>query len=448
MKLIKHFDSFLKNKVNLRDSRIEQLDSRVSAVEKFLSSGDDVIAEHFVDLIPQGSYAQRTIINPVGANDEFDADVLLDIEEVDGWDAEDYVQELYTVLRSSSTYRDKVSRRSRCVVIDYANEFHMDVVPFLTRHDERYITNRNENTYELTNPEGFNEWLEEQDRLAGGRLVKVIRLFKYLRDYKNNFSAKSVILTILLGGRISDDAIWADSGHYSDLPTAFKNIVNDLNDYLQAHATMPNLDDPSCPTENFNHRWDQDEYANFRTWVKIYSGWITDAFDEVDRDESLRKWRKLFGDDFGTYAEVTKATEAHVGRSGVTDTEENITVRWGIPIRLDPRHRVKLVGRLQRKVGFRHYDLPTRGNVVGRNRIIDFRVAHNTVPEPFDVYWKVRNTGEEAIQANAIRGQVVPDKGGISRSEPTAYVGKHYVEVYIVKGGVCIAMDHHPVIIK
>ena len=38
-------------------------------------------------------------------------------------------------------------------------------------------------------------WLEEKNRTAGGRLSKVVRLLKYLRDYKNIFSVKSFILT-------------------------------------------------------------------------------------------------------------------------------------------------------------------------------------------------------------------------------------------------------------
>src|SRR3546814_55738 len=291
-------------------------------------------------------------------------------------------------------------------------------------------------------------WLEEQDRITVGQLVKVIRLVKYIRDFKNNFSIKSVIATILLGGRVNDAALRADPDHYKDLPTALKNIFSDLNEYLQANPTMPGLDDPSCPTENFNHRWNQDEYANFRNWVKIYSQWIDEAFDEEDRDESLTKWRRLFGDDFGTYQEVTKASAAHLGREGVDNTEETLPGTWGVPIRRDPRYHVKLVGRLRSKPGFRHYDLPSRGNVVGRQRWIDFRLAQNTVPPPFQVYWKVRNTGEEAIRANAIRGQVVPDRGGLTKSEPTAHRGKHYVEVYIVKDGVCVAMDHPPVVIK
>lgn len=450
MKLVKDFDAFLKNRVNLSDVRIEQLDKRVAAVSNFLSQGEDAVSRNFIELVPQGSYSQRTIINPVGKNDEFDADVLLDMKEVNGWKAEDYVQELYTVFRSSPTYQNMVSRQTRCVTINYANQFHVDVVPFLTRHDTRYITNRRTNEFELTNPEGFNEWLEDQNRLTGGRLVKVIRLLKYLRDFKSNFSVKSVILTILLGGRVDNSVLWADPGHYKDLPTALKNLVSDLDEYLQANMTMPSISDPSCPTETFNHRWNQDEYANFRKWIHFYMDWINDAFDESDQDQSRKKWQKIFGEDFGTYSigSVVKSSQAHLSRSDVKDTEEDITERWGIQISLDHRYRVKIGARVRKQAGFRDYELASYGNVVGIRRTIDFRIAQNNVPPPFDVYWKVRNTGKEAFDANAIRGQVVKDGGSRSKAEPTAYKGRHYVEVYIVKGGRCVALDHHPVIIK
>jgi len=446
MKLTKHFDAFLRHKVNLSDGRITTLDDRVTAVEHFLSSGTDPIAENFISLIPQGSYAQRTIINPVASNDEFDADVLLEMNEVAGWDAKDYVEQVYTVLRSSGTYRDKVSRRSRCVTINYAGEFHMDVVPYLERHGEHFITNRNTDQFERTNPEGFNEWLDEQNRITSGRLVKVIRLLKYIRDYKNNFSAKSVILTILLGEQVSDAALWADPDHYKDLPTAFLSLLTDLNDHLQANPLMPSIDDPSCPSENFNHRWDQEQYANFRNRINTYQGWAKDAYDEPNLDASYAKWRKLFGDKFGTYdSDTVKASAAHLARHGVSNTEEFIQDRF--PVALEPRYRVKLTARTKSRNGFRDIVLGEWGNRVSKNRNIVFRIKQVTVPEPFDVYWKVRNRGEEALAANSIRGKIEPDLGSRSRSEPTAYAGNHYVEVYIVKNGVVVARDHHPVTI-
>ena len=448
MKLIKHFDAFLVNKVNLGDGRINQLDKRVAAITNFVQTGEDAFATNFIDILPQGSYAHRTIINPVRANDEFDADLLLEMNEIEDWEAEDYVQELYTVFRSSSIYRGMVSRHDRCIRIDYANEFHIDLVPYLERHDAHYITNRNENQFELTNPEGYNEWLDGQNRLASGRLIKVIRLMKYLRDFKDTFSCKSVILSILLGNSVTDAVAWGDDSRYCDVPTALKNIVGSLDDYLQGHESMPSIDDPSEPTENYNHRWNQDEYANFRAKIHLYRGWIDDAYGEEDLEQSKVKWRLLFGDKFGTYdTTVKKASEAHIGLQGVRNTDETLEGRWGIRTRLNGQFRAHLIGRVAKRRGFRDFELSKYGNVVPVGASIKFRIQHN-VPGPVDVYWKVRNTGDEAIRADCIRGQVVKDRGALARTEPTAYRGRHYVEIYIVKDGVCVARDHHEVRVK
>jgi len=100
-----------------------------------------------------------------------------------------------------------------------------------------------------------------------------------------------------------------------------------------------------------------------------------------------------------------------------------------------------------RRDGFRTYDLSQWGNKVAKNRSITFTIKSSNVPEPYDVWWKVRNTGPEAIAQNMIRGQIVKDDGGRSRREPTSFRSNHYVEVYIVKNGVVVAKDHHPVII-
>src|SRR5437879_3534046 len=129
MKLLKQFDDFLASKVNLNQSRLDLLDKRVAAVDAFLGAGDDDIATRYVQTIPQGSYAHRTIIKPVDDNDEFDADILLELTEEPDWSAEDYVKQLYRAFRCSATYRGMVSRHARCVKVDYANEFHVDVVP-------------------------------------------------------------------------------------------------------------------------------------------------------------------------------------------------------------------------------------------------------------------------------------------------------------------------------
>ncbi len=121
----------------------------------------------------------------------------------------DYLAGVQRAFHQSATYKNLVGRwpRSRCVVVDYADDFHIDVVPYIARAGRTYITNRDEppdgGTFEYTNPEGFTEWIDERQRLTNGHFIKVVRLAKYLRDHKNTFTCKSVILTTLLGNTVT-----------------------------------------------------------------------------------------------------------------------------------------------------------------------------------------------------------------------------------------------------
>ncbi len=446
MKLLAYFKAFLENEVNLNQSRLDLLDARVTAVTNFLSTGDGDIPDRYIQMIPQGSYAHGTIIKPVGATDEFDADLLLELEENDKWEAKDYVEELYRYFRTSPTYKGMVRRRTRCVVIDYANEFHIDVVPYVERHGDHYITNRHENKFELTNPEAYNQWLEEKNRSAGRNLIKVIRLLKYLRDYKTRFWAPSVILNTLIGERVNDAHLLGDSKYYCDVPTTLKNVLSDLDRYLQANSVMPLISDPGCPTETFNHRWDQAQYANFRKWIHYYSEKIEEAFAETDKAESLAIWQSVFGTGFKAPSSTdSKSVEASLSKA--RDTEEFLDQTYGIPIQIDPRYKLRITSRVLPQQGFRHYSLRTQGNKVRAGRNLRFEVERITVPAPYDVYWKVKNRGEEAVRRDCLRGQIVADGGRLRKDEPTAFRGNHYVECYVVKNGVCVAIDRQPVII-
>lgn len=78
---------------------------------------------------------------------------------------------------------------------------------------------------------------------------------------------------------------------------------------------MPLLTDPSCTTEDFNHRCSQEQYTNLRKWIKYHSEQATAALIETDAETSRKLWREIIGDDFGVATKaVTKAAQAHVGR--------------------------------------------------------------------------------------------------------------------------------------
>ncbi len=74
---------------------------------------------------------------------------------------------------------------------------------------------------------------------------------------------------------------------------------------------------------------------------------------------------------------------------------------------------------------------------MAKDRSLKFTVTSTSVPEPYDVYWKVRNFGREAQLRDDLRGEI--KEGSTDHLETTRYNGDHYIECYIVKDGRCVA---------
>jgi hypothetical protein len=315
MKHEAYFNNFLTTEVNLTKFRLETLERQANAVYNALKA-DPVLGPRIVKMILQGSWAQETIISPVNGH-EVDADFLLQMKEEPDWadDPKQYINAVYQVLHNHPTYGGMPhGRKCRCVYVNYANATHVDVVAYVIRTiDGKSIINRDDNRFENTDPEGFTTWMKDKDKIANRNLRKVIRLMKYLRDHKGSFNGvKSILLTTLLGEQVQSYKKVLDVGYYSDLPGALLHIVTDLNTYLQNNYLKPSVMDPSGSGVNFDHRWTQETYSNFRTRLNVITGQIKDAYDEEDPEESVAKWQDLFGDKF-----KQPATSSSSGRFGV-----------------------------------------------------------------------------------------------------------------------------------
>lgn len=328
MKLTDYFNVLLKDTVNLGQVKLDSLDSRVEAVYKALKA-DEQIGQLILGKTPQGSWAHKTIINPVG-NNEFDADFMLDMSENADWsdDPKKYVEEVYAALHRHSTYGNMPhSRKCRCVRLVYANSMHLDIVPHLNLADGReVIVNRDDNDWEHTEPQGFTDWMKHKDTLANGNLRKVIRLMKYLRDHKNSFTGtRSILLTTMLGEQVTEMRTLLDPGYYNDVPTTLLHLVKDLDAWLQAHPTKPSIPDPSGSGATFDHRWEQSTYSYFRDRLHVHAAEIEEAYTEENKERSIELWQSIFGDGFkapatssnsAKFASAAPAAASTVGRSG------------------------------------------------------------------------------------------------------------------------------------
>jgi len=201
------------------------------------------------------------------------------------------------------------------------------------------------------------------------------------------------------------------------------------------------------------------DLADEAQFVDQYVSTLTDAERELLRKEFDRAqflWAEV--ERAKTADAVQKALEAFVGVTaspavapapktilaaapdGDREGEEEFLSDYGVPFRA--QYRVKIDAAVTRD-GFRPFKLLERAfPLLGKLRSLQFFIVSCDVPEPYEVRWKVKNTGAEATRKGALRGQIHMDQGQRRRKESTLYWGNHYVECYVIKNGECVAADH------
>jgi hypothetical protein len=121
---------------------------------------------------------------------------------------------------------------------------------------------------------------------------------------------------------------------------------------------------------------------------------MSEAFSEADGDKSERLWQGIFGPGF-TALRIEKRAQLLEADSPAA-REQFLDRDFGIPYQ-PHGYRLRITGKVNRKPGFRTYDLPRQGNRVMKGRTLTFRIAKCDVRPPYTIYWKVRNRGAEDV---------------------------------------------------
>jgi hypothetical protein len=458
MKLVDQFKTFLSGEVNLNDTRVSQLGASVEAVQKAIKASS--WEPKILDFDAHGSWAHGTIIR-LRTGGEFDADLLVIVEPVQGWEAKDYINKLGAFFDGHSTYKDKVHRYSHCVTIEYAGERRIDIAPCVKGRllsNAYEVCNRITNEFETTAALDYTDWVLGRNGMAGGNdLKKVTRLLKYLRDIKTNFTCPSFLFTTLVGMHIYDSD--KDSAAFADTPTCLKTVMGRLDDYLQARPTVPVIRNPVLSADIQSRVWDQAQYSNFSDKINLYRIWIDEAIAEEDRDESIGKWQRVFGESFAAgeakesarLSESVLKSDALVVAGQFKDLVQRVIERGyaALPDRItrlpyirrpkwrtaSQSYRVRVSAELLTEKKGTRLGAVTMLQPLPKGRSIRFTASH-AVGVPFDssfkVQWRVTNTDQAAYDANTLRGDFYASDSGFSREEDLAYRGVHFVEAFLI----------------
>lgn len=251
-----------------------------------------------------------------------------------------------------------------------------------------------------------------------------------VRAWKNNIGFK-------IGGLLIDTLIYNFFNKYTDYKSAtfddYPSLFQDLFKYLKDL----NKDQKYWSALGSNqHVYNKD--GKFVTKAKNAYNKL-DGLDE-DSDELYEKLQEIFGKGFPIPETIADSEQATYALSSRSTTEQFIEDMFPIDIRYNLKINCEVKQNGFRETLLRTLLLQNRPLLI--NKQLTFFIEENELKDkhlPYDVYWKVRNRGEEAIKRKQQRGEIV--RGNEEKIERTSFKGGHYVECYIIHNGVCVARD-------
>ncbi|MFH7010188.1 hypothetical protein ACHRVK_22420 [Flavobacterium plurextorum] len=204
---------------------------------------------------------------------------------------------------------------------------------------------------------------------------------------------------------------------------------------------------PVNDEENFADKW-----ADSSSKEENFDIWLSKAQSDFEllRNADFTQIYKLLKTILGTNA-VNEAFRKANAVSFITESYLPVTFDKKL---FDVSHRAQPSWRLSLKYNIEIYGSFKQGkkmksitpNVIVPKHCEIFFVATSNVPKPYDVFWQVVNTGDEAKTNQCLRGGIyhskTAGKGGLNQKEYSEYTGMHWIECFIVKDGVCVARSN------
>lgn len=309
-------------KLQLNKTRNERAKSSYEALCKWIKEDKEYFQHYEIDFYAQGSYRTNTTVKPI-AGEEFDLDFVMEMKS--NWQSEnpiDILNQLKRRLKESDIYIDKVEVKNRCIRVNYANEFHIDILPAIpeslySRDTKIKVPDRDIKAWSDSNPKGYSEWFEYmcnkvdsisfEKRIAEASieplpsnppydlikpLKRSVQLMKRFRDIyyldKNKYSPRSIVLTTLA------------ATHYKGDVNVYESILNILKgikmDIINSYNNPFPIYNPMNTKENLSEKWDQKLYKDFCEFIDyFYNKWYKlEGLESLEEKAEVLK--KLFGE--------------------------------------------------------------------------------------------------------------------------------------------------------
>lgn len=309
--------------LDIPESKYKEAVSRYEDIGNWLDSDDSKLHIYKPTIYPQGSFRLGTVVKPIYENDEYDIDLVCHLEINKDNITQSQLKEMVGErLKEKESYRKLLGDEGRrCWTLDYANEFHMDILPAITDYEKLnqciLITDKKLRFWQKSNPIGYARWFIERMRtifekrkaaLAGlqkanvddvpDNMVKTplqrsVQILKRHRDIyfsRKDYKPISIIITTLAGHAYRNE---------DDLSDALFNIIKGMTNpnNLKSQDGIYHIPNPTNPQENFADKWNEDESLPkaFLAWLNQLKADLETLIEQRDLLETKEFLFPIFG---------------------------------------------------------------------------------------------------------------------------------------------------------
>ena len=295
--------------LDIPESKYLEAKNRYEAVGNWLGKEGTALSKYCPEIYPQGSFRLGTVVKPI-KKDEYDIDLVCFLNELRKEDTTQagLKQMVGDRLKEYDRYKEILDKEGRrCWTLEYANEFHMDILPSIADDELRardvlhkdaiLITDKemienNDINWPRSNPKGYANWFftkqteafqifkkgiaesmkldieDVPDYKVKTPLQRAIQILKRHRDIfflSNNEKNKpiSIIITTLSANLYSGQ---------DNVFNAIYDILSNLNKEMLIREGKYCIPNPANLDENFADKWNENPEL-----PKAFFNWVNNA---------------------------------------------------------------------------------------------------------------------------------------------------------------------------
>ena len=166
--------------LDVPESKYLEAKKRYEGVGEWLGKDDSPLSKYGPEIYSQGSFCLGTVIKPITNKDEYDVDLVCFLSNLkkESTSQEQLKRMVGDCLKANETYKRLLDLEGqRCWTLNYANEFHMDILPTIADDvlranggllaDAVLITDKNriankDPEWPKSNPKGYTKWFQSR----------------------------------------------------------------------------------------------------------------------------------------------------------------------------------------------------------------------------------------------------------------------------------------------